>query len=259
VPWVRIDDELPDHPKLAEMGIFAPLAEVLHLHALCWCNRKLTDGYVPWGQVPKLANFDHIGIEVSGDEMTGSVLDVEPRRLAAELVRAGMWHEVEGGYYIHDYLEYQPSRQDTEEKRRAIHDARSKAGMAGAISRWGKKPQVDDGKIATEYQTPRQTDGPKPVPKPKDIEEQVQDPPTRASVEIIGKAYERATGNIPPSTLLALCPLFTTEVLVEAITQAALAEKPRPAYIRTIADRLKAEGWTPSPILTAVPDAFEGL
>lgn len=86
MPWVRIDDALPDHPKVAAVADDA--AMWLHVCGLCYANRYLTNGFIPKGQVNRLARS----------------------RGAHKLVKAGLWDEVEGGYMIHGYLEYQPSR-----------------------------------------------------------------------------------------------------------------------------------------------------
>ena len=86
MPWVRIDDSLPDHPKVALVADDA--AMWLHVCGLCYANRYLTNGFIPKEQVKRLAR----------------------NRGAAKLVKAGLWDEVDGGYQIHDYLEYQSSR-----------------------------------------------------------------------------------------------------------------------------------------------------
>lgn len=88
MPWVRIDDGLPDHPKVAQVADDA--AMWLHVCGLCYANRYLTNGFIPKEQVRRLSR-------------NGS-------RGAAKLVKAGLWFEEEGGYRIHDYLEYQSSR-----------------------------------------------------------------------------------------------------------------------------------------------------
>ena len=45
--WVRIDDHFTEHPKLASLGTTLPMAAWVHLCALCYCNRHLTDGVFP--------------------------------------------------------------------------------------------------------------------------------------------------------------------------------------------------------------------
>jgi hypothetical protein len=93
VSWVRVDDGFTEHPKVIGLS---DAAFRLHIHGMCYSARQLTDGLIPsqWlrgtGRKPK------------------AVL---------ELVSAGLWDEIEGGYRIHDYLEYQVSRDQVLYKR----------------------------------------------------------------------------------------------------------------------------------------------
>ena len=96
MPWVRLADDFPDHPKLIAAG---PLAGWLWACGLAYCNRYLTDGFVPAAQVRRLADVD------------------DPASLAVKLVDVKLWEPVEGGYRVHDYGKYQPSRADVEHDR----------------------------------------------------------------------------------------------------------------------------------------------
>lgn len=96
--WVRLDDQFTDHPKIVQAG---PLAGWLYICGLTYANRYLTDGRIPAAQVRRLADVD------GADE------------LAARLVAAGLWEVVDGGYQIHDYLEYQPSADTVRKEREA--------------------------------------------------------------------------------------------------------------------------------------------
>jgi hypothetical protein len=96
MPWIRLDDQFPDHPKVIAAG---PMAAWLHVCGIGYCNRLLTDGLIPKGQVRKLADAD--------DAMA----------LATRLVEVGLWEEVEGGYRIHDFLDYQPSAEQVKAER----------------------------------------------------------------------------------------------------------------------------------------------
>ncbi len=95
-PWARFDDEFPDHPKVLAAG---PLAGWLHVCAICYACRYLTDGFIPEGQIRRLADVD------------------EPSLLVGRLVSAGLWEVVRGGYQIHDFLAYQPSKAGIEHER----------------------------------------------------------------------------------------------------------------------------------------------
>ena len=87
MPWVRLDDQFPDHPKVVAAGADAAW---LYVMALCYCNRMLTDGFVPADQVPRMA----------------------PVKFAKRLVEVGLWTSAPGGYTVHDYHDFQPTREE---------------------------------------------------------------------------------------------------------------------------------------------------
>src|SRR3954469_25103259 len=105
--WVRLDDQFPDHPKVVKAG---PLAGWLHVCGIAYCNRHLTDGFIPRGVAHRLTDFTNIGLELAGNEMVAVGENVSCEWMAGVLVRVGLWKRVKDGYKIHDYLEYQPSK-----------------------------------------------------------------------------------------------------------------------------------------------------
>jgi len=118
LPWVRIDEEFPDHPKVVGAG---PLGIAMQVAALCYCNRHLTDGFVPRSAARRLIDLDGLG--VSADDVIGTLLGV------------GMWSRVEGGYQIHDYEHYQPTRAQVLAER----ERNARAGKKGGLARAGKR------------------------------------------------------------------------------------------------------------------------
>jgi hypothetical protein len=94
--WVQIDDAMAEHPKVLQLG---DRAFRVHIEALCYSNRNLTDGFVP---------------KVIGHS--------RGKRYATELVTAGIWDTATGGYLIHDYHDYQPSAAQVEARRAANTD-----------------------------------------------------------------------------------------------------------------------------------------
>jgi len=123
--WVRLDDEFHNHPKVALLGDMTLPAVGLHALALCWCNSYLTDGFVPEGQITKLCG-----------DLTMLLPQGKPDPIVMALVDAGLWEETNGGYFIHDYLKYQPSRYEVMKEKQSLSKHRSKAGSKGAANRW---------------------------------------------------------------------------------------------------------------------------
>jgi hypothetical protein len=102
--WVKLDDGMPDNLKV---GPLSDRAFRLHITALCFCGQQLTDGQVPTWWI----------------ERRGA----DPK----ELVDAELWTANAGGWEIHDFLVYNPSRAEVQGKReyalemRALHKDRS--------------------------------------------------------------------------------------------------------------------------------------
>lgn len=160
--WVKLDDQFPDHPKIVQAG---PLAGWLHICAIAYCNRFLTDGFVPAAQVPRLADFAGLAEVVSvADGLAGMGSDVEPAMLADRLVAFGVWEQAVGGYLIHNYLDFQPSKAEVEARRKQRVSAGRRGGLAKAK------------RTASDTLGEREANGvaescpvPVPVPVPKDI------------------------------------------------------------------------------------------
>ncbi len=119
MPWAKLDDNFADHPKVVEAG---PLAGWLYVTGLCYAARHLTDGFIPQGQVRKLADVDN----ASG--------------LAGKLVEVGLWERVEVGYQIHDYCEYNPSAEKVKQER---------AASAKRQAEWRERQRDEGGKFAS--------------------------------------------------------------------------------------------------------------
>jgi general stress protein YciG len=118
--WAKFDDRYPWHRKVRGLSDAAFRMDV---SAVCWCAENLTDGVIE-------------------SEFLTLVSDVRnPRKVAAELVRAGRWHAEDhdcescpllppGAHVIHDYLDYNPTREKIERDR----EQRRKAGERGGVA-----------------------------------------------------------------------------------------------------------------------------
>lgn len=111
--WFRCDDQLADHPKVMALG---PLRRpALGLWTMCgtYSARHLTDGFVSRAVVAQYADRDL-------------------HKLTAALVAAGLFDEVEGGWVLHDYLDWNPSRDEVLDKRAKVQAAGRAGGLAKA-------------------------------------------------------------------------------------------------------------------------------
>jgi hypothetical protein len=81
--WIKIDDRLPQHPKI---GGLTDAAFRAYVEGLCYANAYLTDGYLPL--------VFHRSVKPAA------------RR---QLVEHDLWEPSGDGYVIHDYLEHQRS------------------------------------------------------------------------------------------------------------------------------------------------------
>ena len=199
MPWVRLDDEFDDHPKVAELFLLAGddqrahAALGLHMLALAYCGRKMTNGEVSRALPSKLRG-------------TQAQVDL--------LVAAELWDLADDGWLIHDFLDYNPSREETEAARAELSKVRSEAGKRGAEARWG------DGKNGKLMASGRQRDSPEPEPEP--VPQSKDRPSTRASSEAAapdgdqGQKVERAEVGM-------LCDL-----LADAVAAQGVGRRPNP-------------------------------
>jgi hypothetical protein len=113
--WVRIEDGFTSHPKVC--GLTDRTFRV-HVNALCYASYNLTNGYIPVGAIKLLHGT---------------------RLNAQHLVDARLWELIEGGWVIHHYLEYNPTKERVLARREEISRQRSAAGKLGAAARWNGK------------------------------------------------------------------------------------------------------------------------
>ena len=154
--WVRIDDSFSEHTKVASAG---PLALALQVAALCYCNRQLTDGFVPRAKARTLLDWECVDANgqaftialssgTDADRPFGVGLDVTAELVIDKLVEVGMWEKVPGGYSVHDYLHYNPSREQVLAERAR----RQAAGQAGGQASAQARAQRNRNEIATKSQ-----------------------------------------------------------------------------------------------------------
>ncbi len=111
MPWVRIDENAMDHPKI---GALPDGAFRLWVQALAYCQKHLTDGFV-------------------SDRAIRSLLAFSPKR-RENLIASGLWDRADGGITVHDYLEWNDSR-DVVLGKRETAKARMKSARERARQR----------------------------------------------------------------------------------------------------------------------------
>ena len=206
--WAKFCDTILDHPKCIEAG---EDATSLFIRSVVWCCKHLTDGRIPRAAVRTIT------ARADADD------------LAARLVAVGLWEDRDGAWWVHDFLDYNPSRAEVDGKRADLTAKRSAAGRAGNLARWGRggaASQTDRKPIANGSQPASQMDrngvasgianaSPRPVPsRPKEEEEMSatgatgrdrsgadaplsllpDDPPPRDDVADVFAHWQRATG-----------------------------------------------------------------
>ena len=145
MPWTKIDDNFHSHPKTIAAGNDGV---ALFIIALSWCGGSLTDGFIPEAQVRRLS------------------LSENWRETADKLVRVGLWEIAEGGYQVHDYLDYNPSAKQVK-KKRAL-DAERQAAWRGNNAQPQEKEE--NGNAVTNAVTnAAPVPVPVPVPSPKPV------------------------------------------------------------------------------------------
>jgi len=147
--WSKINNSIPDHPKIAMVG---PLAELLWIHAILYCGRYQTDGFVPASIMFRLVDWQHdfvwveelegvipAGLASSEADLgmcdTQGFLRVEGSCLVDRLVGAQLVEEVEGGYLVHDYLDHQRSAVEIASGRKMMSIGGRQGGIRSGFSR----------------------------------------------------------------------------------------------------------------------------
>jgi hypothetical protein len=143
MPWARVDDGFWSHPKAIVAG-----AEAIGVwaRALSWSAQQLTDGWIPDEMIPLLAH-----------DAPGA-----PDRLST----AGLWEISEGGFRIHDYLDYNPSRSEVLAKREAERERKARQRGGPSPSRPGGTSSGRDPDVIDPVPNPTQPNPDPTLPDP---------------------------------------------------------------------------------------------
>lgn len=150
--WGKFDDAYPHHPKLLQVG---PEGLALDVAAVCYANRYGTDGWIPEAMLAGL--YPPIR---------------KPAKVAERLAAVGRWERAEGGWWIHDFSDYNPTAAEAAEKR----EKRARAGRKGGLrskpppSKPEANAEASASTVASNGDSPRDeaNGNPGPVPPPQD-------------------------------------------------------------------------------------------
>ena len=108
--WLKIEDGFPTHLKAARAGLEAVGFWVA---GLCFCARTRSDGRI------NKADLDFVWPYPVAKGLLPVVNEGKIAALAARLVDAGLWEDCGDHYMVHDYLVYQESKTEIDQKRAA--------------------------------------------------------------------------------------------------------------------------------------------
>jgi hypothetical protein len=114
--WYKVDDGLPTHRKVLAIPRGTRRLQAIGAWTLigAWCAAERTEGRVP------AAIVSEFGI---------------PTKVTADLLSVGLWHKTDGGFEIHDYLDYNPTAEQIEADRVATRERQRRAREKSRVSR----------------------------------------------------------------------------------------------------------------------------
>jgi len=115
MPWVRIDENAMDHPKFVAISANAWR---LWCEGMTYCQKHLTDGFLPIQGVKGMRYYSLAAL----------------RMLLASLVpgKGPLWHDADGGYRVHDYHDWNESRDRVLGKRQEAKERMDKLRVRSA-------------------------------------------------------------------------------------------------------------------------------
>ncbi len=122
---MKLDDGFAEHPKVLSVSVQARWA---YISAICYTSRRLTDGVIPRSVL--------------------SALSISPK-LVSELVNASLWDNHGDDFMIHDYLEYNSTKAEIEERRRVRSEAGHRGGLRSGNTRASKGSSNNEANAST--------------------------------------------------------------------------------------------------------------
>jgi hypothetical protein len=240
--WVRLDDGIGENPKIAAIS---DSAFALYVTSIAYANRNLTDGFIPRS--------------VGNGQLR--YCDGRAAETAAELERTGLWEAKPGGWLIHDYHEYQPSKQAVLElrgkKRRAGHlgGKASAQARASTDAQATASPRVEA--VGEAVAQAKSNPIPTPIPIPTPLTKRAKPSATPAGKPAVARTLTKffvdewrshhpkdpmRIGAIGAWARDALKAGWEEERLREVLADAARAKRYRPAQLQEALEKPASNG-----------------
>ena len=206
MPWARLDDQFPNHPKVRAVGA---VGLALQTAAICYCAQYLTDGFLSFAAAdtvihsvlaPITKDDGSVWTVAMTSGMSGD--DAETLDWKKMMVSAGLWEPRNGGYRVHDYLDYNPSKKEYLQTLRNKRIAGQAGGQASAQARAQAGGQASAQRIVKQNSTPSPSPSRTLIPTPSPNEEEgrttartAKPPrvaPTESGVRLVLDAYQEA-------------------------------------------------------------------
>lgn len=227
--WARIDDNFFSHPKVRKAG---KDAVILYMAALCHSNAYMTEGYIA-DEVLAL-----IGMQAFQNQ---------PNKAAEKLVQCGLFIREESGYLIHDFLEYNYSREQIEE----LKSKRAAAGRLGGRPPKAIQKQTESKPKANENQNALQNESKQEANQNQTkshTHTHINTHTTKdkeSAIAAVFSAYESEIGVLTATVadeVKAALDEYPDDWIVKAIKESAIQNKRNWKYAAAILKRWKTEG-----------------
>lgn len=115
--WLRVDDGFVEHEKIIDL---TDKAFRLHMAALCYCSRNLTDGRIS----PRAL------------KVISAIVGGNTKKAVADLIQAGLWTLEDDGHAVNDYLDWNPSadKVKADRARNADRQARHRNAVTNTVT-----------------------------------------------------------------------------------------------------------------------------